>query len=470
MRSRARRRRRPPRLWLLGLTALAVATASRPSLAEPPRETAAAATASPPRTRAALDEERVVDLALRAHPTVQAALAAREAAKAQSAAADLSRLPDLRVSGRYTRLSNIPEEYRSFGGFAFPQFLNTFGGRANLAVPLTDMFFGLASAARAAGRAADAAALEVVSARAEVAYGARVAFYEFWSRTVAVKNAAELVRAAENNAVDQRNRATAGTVARNDVLPFESALDSAVMGLLASRADLAVAEATLRTYLPDLREAELAVPDLPEETADLPPPRPYGPPSTPPRLAVLDMQARAADALADEASLARLPKLSLVGSFELAAPNPRVLVLTRLLALPTWEAGVQLEVALSQLTSGTYAAKKARAEHEALVAKLAEAKRRLDGERAGAAGVLVASHERVRRAGTRVGHALDLARARRGELEAGTALPLNVVVAETDLARAKNEYVEAFVERALARARLDFLDGRSAPSAKGGEP
>jgi outer membrane protein TolC len=76
-----------------------------------------------------------------------------------------------------------------------------------------------------------------------------------------------------------------------------------------------------------------------------------------------------------------------------------------------------------------------------------------------------------------VQHANALAAARRGELETGTTLPLNVVLAETDLAQAKNDLVQAVVERALGLARLDFVQGRSEPtvptlpaSARGGQP
>jgi outer membrane protein TolC len=103
-----------------------------------------------------------------------------------------------------------------------------------------------------------------------------------------------------------------------------------------------------------------------------------------------------------------------------------------------------------------------------MLAKLADAKRKLDAEREGARALLVAAQRRVARARERVEHAGDLAKARRGELEAGTALALNVVLAETDLAQAKNEYVDAFVQRALARAKLDFVDGRTEPSRTGG--
>lgn len=412
------------------------------------------------RPREVLDEQKVVEMALRTHPSLRAANATRDAAEASERAASRARIPELTVSGRYSRLSSIPERYRTFGGSVFQQLLDSVGAHANVEIPLTDMFLTLAAAARAAGRTADAAAIEIVSTRARIVYEARSAFYIYWSRVLAVRNASELARAAEQNAVDQRNRESAGTASHNDVLSFESALDAAVVSLETVRADLAVAEANLRALLPEVREKELSVPDLPlgSETSSPSVPARTG---TPPRIESLVLEVESAKESAASASLDRLPKVRLYGAVDVAAPNPRVFATTRLVAIPSWEVGVRLEWSLSQLTVGGARTEQARAQHAALVARLDEARRKLEAEREGTRGELVAAQARIERARSRVDHATALAKARRGELEAGTALPLNVVIAETDLARAKNEYVEAFVERALAYAKLDFIEGRT---------
>jgi outer membrane protein TolC len=267
---------------------------------------------------------------------------------------------------------------------------------------------------------------------------------------------------------DQRARQEAGTVARNDVLTFEVALDAAVMSEQSAKADLASAEAMLRSFFPGLAARELRVPELPAAEADEPAPR--APPAAvaPPQLASLQAQATAARERAKAASLARLPKISLVGAGDISAPSPRVFVLTRLEFIPTWEAGARVEWSLSQLTTGSSLAQREKAQHRAFSARVEEAKRKLDAERTAALSGLTLAHERALRAGKRVEHAAALAAARRGELEAGTALPLNVVLAETDLARAKNEHVDAVVERALAMAKLDFIDGRTDPSSASG--
>ncbi|MBX3227270.1 MAG: TolC family protein [Labilithrix sp.] len=423
----------------------------------------AAPEAAPPIATQAIDERKVTEMALRSHPTIGAAVAAREAAEAAASAADWARVPELRLNARYARLSSIPAQYRTFDGFTFPQLLNQVAGRASVVVPLTDAFMSLAATARSAGHTAEAAAIDVVTARAQIAYEARAAFLDYWSRTLAVRNATELVKAAENNAVDQRNREKAGTVAHNDVLAFETALDAAVMGLELAKGELAGAEASLRTYVPELRDKQLVVPDISFDDDALASTRVPVAPAVPPRLASLSEQTRAAAERADAVAWQRLPSLSVYASGDMAAPNPRVFVATRLVFVPSWDVGVQLEWSLSQATAGGARASQARQEQAAFEARLADARRRLDGERQGAVGILTAATARARRARDRVERAVALAKARRVESETGTALPLNVVLAETDLARARNEYVEAFVMRALALAKIDFIDGRAAP-------
>lgn len=451
------------------LAALALGLLAQPGLAQQvpsAKQVAESATAptNPSSDAMLIDEAKVVALALADHPHIEAAEAERDAATEAMRAGRRALIPDVQLSGRYTRLSDIPSRHRSYNGFTFPQLLDNFGARAQLVVPLSELFLNLAASARALGHAADASELEVVSARAQIAYEARAAFLRYWRSTLALNTAVELTRAAESQVEDQRARQEAGTVARNDVLTFEVALDAAVMAEQAAQADLAEAEAMLRSFFPTLAKRELRVPNLPTARADEPAPQAPAATSSPPQLASLQAQAMAARERAKSASLDRLPKVSLFGAGDVSAPSPRVFVLDRLKFIPTWEAGARVEWSLSQLTSGSSLAQREKATHRAFVARVDEAKRKLDAERTATVSSLGLAHERALRAGKRVEHAAALAAARRGELEAGTALPLNVVLAETDLARAKNEHVDAVVERALALAKLDFIDGRTEPS------
>jgi len=406
-----------------------------------------------------IDEGKVVALALASHPSLEAAEKDRDAARAGASAADLARIPELGLSARYTRLSSIPARFRTFGGAVFPQILDNLGVRAELSVPLTDTFLSLAASARAAGQRARAAELEVTAARAKVAYEAKVAYLTYASRELAATNAAELVRVAETQAEDQKRKERVGTAARNDVLPYETALDQARMGLASADADRGAALATLLAYAPSLRGQTLALPPL--DALVRPIAGPTAAPPAPVRLAALDAERSAADEARDASSYARLPRLSAYGIADLSAPSPRVFVLDRLQAIPTWEVGIRLEWSLSQGTVGSAKEAEARHQAEALAARVTAARRAIVAEREGAMAELRAAEARLLLAEGRVARAEELARARRGELAAGTALPLAVVVAQADVLRAKNEQVDAAIERALARAKIDFADGRA---------
>lgn len=414
-----------------------------------------------------LDERKVLELAVDAYPTLEAARETWEAARAAAKSVALARLPSLDVSANYTRLSSIPAKYRTFEGLVFPQILDNMGVRAQLSVPILDMFLGLAAAARAAGHDAEGARLEAEATRAQVVYDARVAFLDFWSKKLALGNAVELHRAALSNAEDQRRKEMAGTVSKNDVLPFETALDQAVMTVETAKADAAVAEATLRVYLPTLEGVALAVPSLPPPTEFAAALEPAQAPTTTPKLLAIDRTIRSATEQVKEARWSRLPQISAFGVFDLSAPSPRVFIRDRPVAIPTWEAGIRIEWRLAQLTQGS--ARLAEREHRvrALRAQLVETKRKLHAERSGAVSTLMAAHARLLKSADRVGHAQALVEARRVELTAGTALPLNVITAEVDLVRARNEHVSAFIERALAMARLDLVDGRTKLSENG---
>lgn len=333
-----------------------------------------------------------------------------------------------------------------------------YGARAEVSASLTDTFLGLAAAARAAGKRAEAAEIELVSSKASVVYEARAAYFTYVARVQGVQNAEDLVRVAARQVEEQQRKEQLGMVARNDVLPFETALDAAQMALSAAKGEQRAAEASLHVFAPGLRGREIALPPLDDFL--LPRSASTASVEASPQLRALQVEQEAAEQAASATSLGRLPKLLAYGVLDASAPSPRVLVLSRLELVPTWEVGVRLEWSLSQVTTGTTRASQAQHEAEAVRARVEAARRTLLAEREGAMAQLDAANERLRLAEGRVTRTQALVKARRGELDAGTALPLAVVVAESDAFQAKNAQAGAAIEAAIARARIDFIDGR----------
>lgn len=410
-----------------------------------------------------IDERRVVEIALRTHPSIAAMDIALESARSVVVGSRWALAPDLGVTVRYSRLSNIPERYRVLDGVVFPLLLDSFSGQASLTVPLSDMFLSLAADVRAANRAEEATQIEKTITRARVAFEARMSYFEFWRHTLLVQTAETAVQSAEANLRDQRARAQEGVVARNEVLPFETALDEAVVRLEIERSELAGAEATLRAIAPELGRHPLRVPD--EISSHTPavssPPPAMG---SPPELEMLERQARAADERVHGATWSMLPKLVLFGNADLSSPSPRVFVATKNEPVASWEAGAQLQWSLSQLAAGKVRTAQARQEFASLVARREEARRQIEGRRVTTLASLSAATARTARARDQVNRAATLAKARRGELAAGTALPLAVVDAETDLVRATSESIAASIAMNAAYAELDFIEGRSSPN------
>jgi outer membrane protein TolC len=411
-----------------------------------------------------IDEWRIVDIALRTHPSIEAMETAVKSARSVVMGSRLALVPDLSLTASYARLSNIPERYRTLDGAVFPLLLDSFSGKASLTVPLSDMFLSLAADVRAANRLEEATQLEQGITRARVAYEARMLYFAFWRRTLMVKAAEKAVQAAEANLRDQRARAHEGAVARNEVLPFETALDEAVVQLEVERSELAGAEAMLRAVAPELGSRPLMVPDEVPSSASveaLPPPSVTG---SAPELAMLEQQVRAANERVKSAAWSALPKLILFGNADLSAPSPRVFTATKLEPVASWEAGAQIQWSLSQHAAGLVRSAQARQELAALEARREEARRQIQSRRVATLASLSAATARTARARDQVTRATALAKARRGELAAGTALPLAVVDAEADLIRATSESIAAYIAINTAYAELDFIEGRSSPN------
>jgi outer membrane protein TolC len=413
--------------------------------------------------RAALEEREVVETALATHPTGKVAASTADAAAAEARASQMARLPDLTLSARYTRTSSLPERFRTLvfptgDSFAIPQLLDGYALRAALVVPVSDAWLRLAAVADAAGKVADARALELRTARCQLGYDARVA-YLMWARTrLQLDRARSAASNAAAQATDQRERAAAGVVAPTQVLAFEAAKESMELEVRTLEQELVAREAVLLSYGPTLRLV------VPADVAD-PPTRVPAPPPLPPAIAALVAAADAADARVRAEAFSLLPRLDLVLGAEVSAPNPRAFAVSTLAPVPSWDITVALTWNSSALYVQTNALGRARAERDGAQARVEEERRRLAAERTAAAGALSLSAERVRQARAREERALTLAVARRRELEVGTAVATDVILAEGELLRARADVVDARVEARLAVARLDLVDGRELPGA-----
>ncbi|WP_394824919.1 TolC family protein [Pendulispora albinea] len=410
-----------------------------------------------------LTEWRVVAIAAREAPSVMASHKAAEAAEAERTAVDRSRLPDLVVTGRYTRLSSIPSRYRNLAvpfpdgseaSFAIPQVLDSYAARAAVVVPLSDAWLGLAASARALGHVATAKRIELDAARARAAYEARAAFLLYRRASVARRIAETALEVASAQAKDQDDRVRAGTAPGSSALTFEAAKNAAVARLRVAEAEVATAEANVRVFLPSSLATEPLV--LGEDGRA---PLPRSGIERSPELRAAEAAVVAADARVEAETLSMLPRLSLVAGAEVSAPHPRAFAVDHLVGVPSWDVTLQLDWALSSVTTGTARRERATAEREALRARAEEVRRALEAQRASAAAARASAEARIATGNASVATATKLAETRRRELHAGAATPLDVTNAEAERVRAELERADAELDARLADARLAYAAG-----------
>ncbi|MCU0618417.1 MAG: TolC family protein [Gemmatimonadaceae bacterium] len=411
-----------------------------------------------------LTEAAVAEAAANASPGVIAARRDADAAEAERVAAERARLPDVTLSARYTRLSPLPARYRTLSlpapdgagaSFVLPQLLDGYAARAALSIPLSDAWLGLAAAAAAAGEVATARRIEVEATRARAAFEGRAAFLQFRRAWVARRAAATALDSADSQARDQRERVRAGTAAPSSALTFEAAHHVALARLHAAEAEVAATEAAIRPFLaPPAATAALEPVD-----DDAPPVANGAPGLAAPALRAARATATAAEARERAETYALLPRLSLVAGIDVTAPSPRAFAVSRLVGVPAWDVTVQLEWSLSALTAGVARRERAAAERDAWWARAEEVRRQLTAQRAAAEAARRSATARLANAAAGLVTAAQLAEARRAELAAGLATPLDATLAESERVRAELERADAELDLRLAQARLDFASG-----------
>ncbi len=433
------------------------------------------AAAAPPSTPLALDLDRVAALALERAPGVDAADARAHAAERLASSVAWRRLPALELSLTYDRLSSIPERLRSFEGFAFPQLLDTYGARALAAIPVSDVLLVISAELRAAERDADAAAIEARLARREQALEAQLAWLE-WARAASRLDARRARQAsAARDVADAGARRAAGVEASGTATLLAGALEAATLAVTSAETELAQAERTLRRLLPaHATDAPLGAADLDALVANAPiarevcvAPTRHDSPAAAPQLTAIERRAEAAEARADALTRAALPRLSVVGTLDVGAPNPRALTASTLDPVVAWSIGARLEWSLGAVPERLAAADAAEAEAASTTHALARARRNLEIERASLHAALCATPRLVAAATTRQTHAERLVALRRAELAAGASTPREITLAEAELAEAREQRVEVAVGHGLAVARLRFVADEVASSAMG---
>ncbi len=286
--------------------------------------------------------ERGVDAA----PALMAARADRDRTQYEADAARASFAPRLDLTASYTRLSRVEQVPLNFGGMEienpFPQFLDRYGLRASLRVPLTDYFAVILPRFRAARDTAEVTEYQYAAQRASAGLSVANAYFSLAQAEGAATVAATSLPALEAHERDVAARLEAGMATRADLLEIQAQRYAAEADVINANGQLTAARAQLANVLgraedqTPLETAGLLVGDVPDVETMVREGR-----QNRPEFLAFEALTRLHQRSRRAARGSRWPSLSLTASADYANPNPRSTIQEQTFT-GSWDVGVSL--------------------------------------------------------------------------------------------------------------------------------
>jgi outer membrane protein len=410
-----------------------------------------------------LTADVAAERAAKTSPEVRRKLAEVAAATAQTKQVELVRVPQVSVSARYTRLSDIDPPMLG-GGFSFPVFLDSYTVGAQVAVPISDYLFTFPDLTAAARAGTDAARAAERSTQVDVAADARLAYYEWVRARLQVLVGQRLLAQIQASLTQVRALAEVQRLSRADLMRVEAQRAQAELTVAQLENVATLREQALRIQIGAPGDEVLAIGE--DVSADLTVPA-----------------AGATDALVDEAARARLdvkvldagviaktrqrdalkagryPKLSAFAQVDYANPNQRIIPQHDEFDL-TWAAGVQLTWTLNEPLITNAKLDQAAAE----IRELREDKNRLlDGVRleiVAASNAVALAQKALSVTAEGLAAAEESYRVRKELLAGERATAVEIVDAETQLTQARFAAINARIDLRVALAQLEHATGQ----------
>ena len=441
----------------------------------------------------------------RAMQTSFAAKAAEENASAASAKADaasLNYLPRVGLLGRYTRLSDftppvfgapgiqsvvttapatdlnsptpIPAGtplFASESSFRLPLALNQWLLQATIVVPISDYFLKINQAHSAALRQEEAARFDHVAARAKSYSDGKIVYFT-WLRARGAQTVAEQTLAvAQAHQRDAETLFNVGNVSKADVLRAQTQVAVADLAVERAKSGVRITETQLRIAMHAKDEEKLE----PGEGLD-------GPLTQPPAAANLkalvaeaqqqrpeiksiDKNAEAARKAAAVSRAGRYPALSGFGDVTYANPNPRRFPQVNPVTgetewFPTWAVGAQITWSPNDFLGAGAASSEAEARASQLENQKTVVREGVDLEVTQAYTQVHEADIAIQSTTRQLEAALEGYRVARELFNNGRGTATTMIDAETALAQARFDNLNARVDARLARIRLDHALGR----------
>ena len=441
-----------------------------------------------------LTADAAAERAIESAPSMARARAAVAVAEAGARRTWQALFPQLEVSARYTRLSQIsqpdfggalisPEQaamsqpviaavddpearalwtnlfdgLSSSEGFSFPVLLNQYALRASVSYPVSDLFFSILPAYRAQESAVEAQQAQIDVEARQVALRARETFFEVARARASAFVAQQAVVQVQANRARVNTLVEGGVVPRVDLLRVDALAAQAQVGVAQANAGVAVTEQALRVLLHMPREEPLIIGQNLQQA--------------PPAItqSIEELTERALEDRVEIAALRRAinarkgairaelgrryPQLLVQANVDYANPNQRIIP-SRQEFDATWDVSVILRWSPNEFGAARSRVTEARAMLVQMETDIDAIRDGVRMEIAQSAAQFEASRAVVAAAEAGIEAAEEQRRVRVAQLNAGTVVASDLTDAETDLTRARLSLVNATIDLHLQHARL----------------
>lgn len=431
-------------------------------------------------------------LAIETAPGVERARAAQRQASAGAFRAMVAFVPQLSMSFRYTRLSEIQngslttgptidpdtipalvagvddpdarflwqqslEAQAAFANYRFPVILNQFAFQASLSYPVTDAFLSILPAYESARSREAAARLQVRVSQLDVGLSAREAFYQYARARGALAIAQTSLSQAESRHAQVQAFVEAGTAARVDELRIRAQLAAARVAVVRAEAGVRLAGTALRTMLHLEPTTEIAVgEDVLAAVAPID--------GTVDQLVERALAQRddlravrhiieAAGHAVDAAEGSRYPHLLVQANLDVSNPNNRVFPQTEEFR-ESWDVSAVLQWSPHDVLNGEAQAEEARAARDSAREDLRQLQDGIRLQVADAATTHLAALSALEAAQLGVEAADESYRVTMERYNAGAATVSDTIDASAEQVRAQLDLVNAAIDARIAYARL----------------
>lgn len=411
-----------------------------------------------------LTVEQAVETGLQNSKLLHSSLMKVKGSEAKVKEANALRLPSLKLSARYTRLSEVDPFVIStpFGSFPIaPGIFDTWGAQASLVQPLFTGF-RLVGNVELNEQLSNATNEEYNKDKSELVFNIKNAYWSLYKATQFKKVMDETVDQIKAHLADARNLEKAGMMTKNDILKLEVQLSNVMYQQIEAENAVKLAMVALNSTIGISLNTQIAIASttrLTESVFDALDKLIEDATQNRPEVKAADSRVKAGEAGVTLAKSSWYPQVSLYGNYYYSKPNQRIMP-TRNQFDGTWDAGVNLSVNVWDWMTTAHQTDQAQAQAEQAKDGLGMIKDGITLEVTQNYLNMKQAYKKVTLAELTVQQAEENMRVTSDKFKNGLATSADVIDAETALISAKTNLSTSTVDCELAKAKLDKSIGK----------